>query len=153
MFVVITLVDGKSTSTASSREGTATFSTPTVVHFCSALLTSAVLSAPWRSLTHAAAAIALIGLFGIAYVLRAAGRARHMTKYRPQLDDWIWYAVLPAIAYAAAATSALFLPIAPTEASFGLAGATMLLIVIGIRNAWDIVTYLAIDMGDRTESD
>jgi hypothetical protein len=34
---------------------------------------------------------------------------------------------------------------ASTASLFVLAGATMMLIFIGIHNAWDVVTYLAIE--------
>ncbi|MBV8117920.1 MAG: hypothetical protein JOZ01_08060, partial [Candidatus Eremiobacteraeota bacterium] len=51
MFVVITLVMGTQRLTQ-SRDGVSTFSTPTVVHFCSALFVSALLAAPWHALTY-----------------------------------------------------------------------------------------------------
>ncbi|MEA2665035.1 MAG: hypothetical protein QOI11_1979, partial [Candidatus Eremiobacteraeota bacterium] len=67
MFVVITLVAGDRARTAS--DGISTFSTPTVVHFCAALLVSLVLSAPWRSLAHLGTLLAFIGLWGVGYAL------------------------------------------------------------------------------------
>jgi len=47
---------------------------------------------------------------------------------------------LPCLAYGAIALAAV-----PVQALFILAGGVMLLIFIGIRNAWDSVTYIAID--------
>jgi hypothetical protein len=102
MFVVITLVAGDRSRTTS--DGVSTFSTPTVVHFCAALFMSMVLSAPWRSLAHLSTLLAAAGIAGIAYALlliyRIGYRLRHEV-YSPQLDDWLWYAVLPLAAYAA----------------------------------------------------
>ncbi|MBV8197401.1 MAG: hypothetical protein JO263_04660, partial [Candidatus Eremiobacteraeota bacterium] len=47
------------------------------------------------------------------------------------------------VAYAAILLGSIGLAFAPAPALFALAGATTLLIFIGIRNAWDVVTFLA----------
>lgn len=77
---------------------------------------------------------ALIGLCGVAYVLRVMHRTRRLTIYTADLEDWTWYAILPLVAYAAL----------PGQALFVLAGGVVLLTFIGIRNAWDSLTYIAI---------
>ena len=41
---------------------------------------------------------------------------------------------------------------APTQALFALAGANLLLIFIGIHNAWDVVTYIAIQLPEDPSS-
>ncbi|MDB5040932.1 MAG: hypothetical protein JWN27_1658 [Candidatus Eremiobacteraeota bacterium] len=150
MFVVITLVAGDRTRT--THEGVATFSTPTVMHFCAALLVSAILSAPWLSLTHVAAVLGLVGLCGVVYVTRVLQRTRRLTEYRPGIDDWVWFAILPSIAYVAILAAAILLPSVPTQALFALAGANLLLIFIGIHNAWDVVTYIAIQLPEEPSS-
>jgi hypothetical protein len=73
MFVVVTLVSGLETIRR-SPDGVATYSTPTVAHLCIALLGSAVLSAPWQSLAHAGALLALAGLYGVIYVIILSDR-------------------------------------------------------------------------------
>jgi hypothetical protein len=144
MFVVITLVAGDRSRTTIT--GTETFSTPTVVHFCAALLMSLVLSAPWRSLVHLSAILAVVGAFGVAYglllVYRIGYRLQHEV-YKPGLDDWLWYAILPLIAYAGLLGAALWLRAGATEAFVALAACSGLLIFIGIHNAWDVVTFIA----------
>src|ERR1700674_4447016 len=80
MFVVITLVVGLERSKR-TPDGIATFSTPTVVHFCVALVISAILSAPWHSLAQVGTALGLTGLYGIVYVLRVFRRTRRLTVY------------------------------------------------------------------------
>ncbi|MEA2689165.1 MAG: hypothetical protein QOD51_1772, partial [Candidatus Eremiobacteraeota bacterium] len=70
-------------------------------------------------------------------------RLRHEV-YAPELDDWLWYAVLPLAAYAAIFAAALWLRAGAAEALVAIAAAVMLLIFIGIHNAWDVVTYLAV---------
>jgi hypothetical protein len=150
MFVVITLVAGD--RSRSTHEGISTFSTPTVLHFCAALLVSAILSAPWRSLVHAAVLLGLTGLFGVVYVCRVMMRTRRLTVYRPGIEDWVWYAIVPLVAYAAIVVAALLLPWAPTETLFVLGGANVLLIFIGIHNAWDVVTFLAVNFDGEPSS-
>ena len=99
MFVVITLVRGE--ERASAHDGIATFSTPTVMHFCAALFVSAILCAPWPSLVYVAVIVGLVGCYGILYLARVALRAKRLTKYTADLEDWMWYTVLPLLAYGA----------------------------------------------------
>lgn len=144
MFVVITLVTGEIRSQPQSGDGIAAFSTPTVVHFGASLLVSATLSAPWSRLAYPGTLLALLGAAGILYILRLAFLAKRLTTYSPDRQDWIWYTILPTLAYAAILAGALYLFGVPADAMFALGGGVMLLIFIGVRNAWDIVTYLAI---------
>lgn len=144
MFIVITLVTGTE-RLARSQDGISTFSTPTVVHFGAALLVSAILTAPWHSLVHPAALLGLAGLCGVVYILRVMSRTRRLTgTYNPDLEDWASYTILPFVAYGAILAGAIFLPRTPVDALFALAGGIVLLIFIGIHNAWDIVTFIAI---------
>lgn len=146
MFVVISLVASRGRM-EDARDGIAAFSTPTVMHFASTLLISAVLIAPWRSLVHAGAVTALIGLYGVAHILRVVHRTRRLTAYTADLEDWLWYAVLPFVGYEAVSAGAIALVATPAQALFVLAGGVVLLIFIGIRKAWDVVTYIAIERG------
>ncbi|HET8998767.1 MAG TPA: hypothetical protein VFP86_03900 [bacterium] len=143
MFVVITLVT-RTERAEDTHAGIATFSTPTVMHFAAALLISAVLIAPWRSLVHAGVAVALIGLLGLVYILRVMHRTRRLSFYTADFEDWIWYTILPFVAYGAISAGAIALAAAPVLALFILAGGVVLLIFVGIRNAWDIVTYITV---------
>ncbi len=144
MFVVITLVAGVE-ATRRSPDGLATYSTPTVAHLCIALLGSLVLSAPWHSVAHAGAMLALAGVYGVVYLLVLIDRMRRGAgfTYRPELEDWIWYAALPLLSYITIAVGGVLLMTSPADAMFPLAGALVLLIFIGIHNAWDIVTTIA----------
>jgi hypothetical protein len=64
-FVVISLV-AEPWAQSTSR-GVAAFNTPTVVHFCVALLVSAGLRAPWPTLSHVGLMLTLSGLAGLTY--------------------------------------------------------------------------------------
>lgn len=150
MFVVITLVMRQERSR--TEDGLATFTTPTVLHFCGALLVSATLVAPWRSLVPPATLLALAGLYGVVHVLRVVRRARRLSTYSPDLEDWISYTILPFFSYGAICAGAIALPVIPVQALFALAGGALLLIFIGIRNAWDIVTFIVIGGIDEQPS-
>lgn len=148
MFVVVTLVAGNRErehpeQATAINEGTDAFSTPTVVHFCAAFLVSGVMSAPWPRTGQAALAIACCGVLGVLYVFRVALKTSRVSNYRPGIDDWLWFAIIPLVAYAAIALAGVLVFSVPVAAGFILGGATLLLIFIGIHNAWDIVTYIA----------
>jgi hypothetical protein len=147
-FVVMAMVGER--RGASSPE-IAAFGTPTVLHFCAALLVSALLSAPWTSLFAVAAALGIAGFSGVVYALIVIRRARRQTGYRPQLEDWIWHAALPLLAYAALAGAAVGLPRFVLAALSLIAGASLMLVFIGIHNAWDTITYVAVDLPREAE--
>jgi hypothetical protein len=60
------------------------------------------------------------------------------------LEDWIWHVTLPMVAYALLTVSGVLLDRHETWAPFGVATAVLLLVFIGIHNAWDTVTYVAL---------
>ena len=141
-FVVIALIANlRKLATADTIRA---FGTPTVVHLGEALVVSALMSAPWTSLSRASIALATCGLGGLAYATLAIHRARRQTTYKPVWEDWIWYAVLPYSAYAALAGAALLLR-TTTHAALCVIGAAALgFLLIGIHNAWDTVTHVVV---------
>jgi hypothetical protein len=145
VFVVITLVrDAR--SIRPDEEGMATFTTPIVIHFGAALYVSAVFIVPWRAYGGVAVLVGLCGLYGIVYVSRVIVRTlrlRHDT-YTPDTEDWIWYNFVPLLAYLAILGGSVALIHAPLQALFAIAGGVLLMLFCGIRNAWDVVTYIAI---------
>lgn len=141
-FVVMALV-----TESELRAGTPeidAFGTPNIVHFSAVLLVSAILSAPWPTLSGAATAVGVCGAFGVVYTLIVIRRAGRTTEYKPVLEDWIWHACLPLVAYVVILVGATILPGYHTVSLFGIAGAALLLLFIGIHNAWDTVTYVAV---------
>ncbi len=143
MFVVITLVAGNHTRRSSEAIGA--FGTPTVVHFGTALLVAAILSAPWQALWNAGFLLGLCGLGGIAYIVIVIRRTRRQTDYQPVGEDWLWYVLFPLASYTAFVVAAIVLPINPIPVLFVIAAATALLLFLGVHNAWDSVLYLAIE--------
>ncbi len=148
MFVVATLIAGVRVRVrvSTSSEAFATFNTPNVLHFCAALLVAAILSAPWQALWNAGLLLGLSGLGGMIYVVIVLRRARRQRDYQPVLEDWLWHTVFPLVSYTALLVAAMLLPGHPAPALFVIAAGTVLLLFIGIHNAWDNVTYIALEL-------
>lgn len=139
-FVVITLIAG--TPAARTLEsGSAAFATPTIVHFGAVLLLAAILNVPWHGIKRAAISWGLLGLAGTIYMVIVARRMQMHKAYKPVAEDWLFYFLLPLGAYAVLAASACVVRFNARVALFAVAAATLLLLFVGIHNAWDAVTY------------
>ena len=144
-FVVIALI-AELRQRGSTGHEIAAFGTPTVVHFCVALLVSATLSAPWTRLLAPAVVVGLTGLAGLAYAAIVIRRARSTTNYKPVFEDWLWHAALPVVAYALLVAAGVGLTDdAPHPALYAVGASILLLVFIGIHNAWDTVTYITLN--------
>ncbi len=139
-FVVMTLIAER--TPPHSAEAAPAFATPTIVHFGAVLLLSAVQSAPWQDVTFVAAILGLMGLVGVVYIINVARKMRAQTAYQPEFSDWLHYATLPLAAYSMLALSAFTALSYTSEALFGIGAAALLLLFIGIHNAWNSVDYL-----------
>ncbi|HMG71344.1 MAG TPA: hypothetical protein VK544_09545 [Gemmatimonadaceae bacterium] len=149
-FVVMALVNESSAPKDPSLIDT--FGTPTVVHFCAVLLVSAVLSAPWPHLLGAAITTGITGAAGTVYSIIVVRRARSGLSYKPEMEDWIWHCALPLIGYATLLVSSIALPSYHVPALFGVGVFSLLLLFIGIHNAWDTVTYVTVRMNPPAPS-
>jgi len=144
-FVVITLIAERPTTPVAS----AAFGTPTVVHFGTALFLSALERVPWHAITFVAVLWGLVGLSGIVYAAVVIRRIRVQTHYKPDYEDWFFYALLPLTAHVMLVVSACAAPFHTREALFGVGAGTLMLLFIGIRNAWDSIFYLLVSGRDR----
>jgi hypothetical protein len=138
-FVVMTLVAANPPKGVS--EGSAAFSTPTVVHFSAVLLLSALVRIPWETVGSAAVAWGVLGLCGLIYALSITRRMHTQSVYQPVFEDWLFHALLPIAAYAVLGVSALAAVSSTRDALFGIGTAALLLLFTGIHNAWDAVAY------------
>lgn len=146
-FVVQTLIASDSLRPlvgSDPESGIAAFGTPTVVHFSLALLISAVLSAPWTDYSGLREALGVIGAGALVYSIVVLRRTHRQENYAPAIEDWIWHVLLPAAANLAILVAAVVLHRGATGPLFVVAGATLLLVCVGIHNAWDSVTYMLI---------
>jgi len=145
-FVVITLVG----QTGRARgETLSAFGTPNVVHFCSSLLVSSILSMPWRGPWTPGIALTVTGILGDLYALIVMIRAhRQRPYYEPVFEDWLWHTILPAVAYTMILVGGVLLP-RSANVLFVIGPATLMLVFIGIHNAWDTVTYVITGGADQ----
>ncbi|MFL5803937.1 MAG: hypothetical protein ACJ8CR_19610 [Roseiflexaceae bacterium] len=134
-----------------SSSTTRAFATPTIVHFCAVLFISAILSAPWSALSSAALALGACGVAGFVYAVMVVRHTRRQKDYVPVLEDWVWHGALPLIAYAALLGAAVFLQGNPAPSLFVIGGTALLLLFVGIHNAWDSVVYIALLRRQRSE--
>jgi hypothetical protein len=138
-FVVVTLI--ADSPALRVPEGVAAFATPTIVHFGVVLLLSAVVSVPWHNIATVSVVWGLVGLSGIVYAVIVSRRLRVQTIYQLVFEDWLSHVLLPFAAYAMLAGSAYVAHSHGRPALFVVGAATLLLLFVGIHNAWDVVTY------------
>src|SRR5436190_6432440 len=150
MFVVIALMP----ATNRPRDAAAldAYATPTIVHFCGVLIVSAFATIPRHTLDSLRACLVITGGVGIVYALVAIARSLRQRSYTPQLEDWIWHAILPVLAYVSLFISSLFVLRASEEALTGVAASALMLLFIGIHNAWDAAVWMT-TAGGETEDE
>ena len=139
-FVVIALISDMSVSGADIK-ASAAFGTPNVVHFAMALLISAIMVVPWDAMSAVALVWGIIGGVGVIYALVVGRRMLTQTAYKAVLEDWLFHLVLPLAAYATPLVGAILVNAHPRCSLFAVAAASLLLLFIGIHNAWDTVTW------------
>jgi hypothetical protein len=139
-FVALALIADLPIVRGAGQAGAA-FSTPNVIHFAIVLLLAAVGSAPWHGIAIVAGLWGLVGLTGLVYAAIVARRLRVQTIYHPVFEDWLFHVLLPFAAYAMLTVSAYVAFSDARPALFLVGAAALLLLFVGIHNAWDIVTY------------
>lgn len=140
MFVVVTL--GPHVISSRGSSGVREFVTPTVVFFSTVLVVSALMTAPAVSSGLLGGLLGAGASGGFAYLIATKG---HKTWSESELDklDWFWYVGLPLASYLLILAAAIAIWMQRTIGLELLGGAVILLLVIGIRNAWDLVLWMA----------
>jgi len=62
----------------------------------------------------------------------------------PPLTEWVWHACLPLVAYTCLPAAGVTTWWHPAPALYVVAAAALLLLFIGIHNAWDAALWMAI---------
>ena len=145
-FVVLTLL-GEARQ-ARRKDTISAFGSPNVVHFCAALLVASILSAPWSAMRNAGVAIAAFGGLGVVYSAVVIGRAHRQQGYKPVFEDWLWHTILPLLSYSTLFVTGATLNWSSADALFVVGAAVLLLVFIGIHNAWDTVMYVVLERGE-----
>jgi hypothetical protein len=114
------------------------FITPSAVHLGSVLVGSAILTAPTLTPVSLAILLGAGGVGGAVYCIIVATRIWHM---KLDLDDRWFYVALPIMAYATMATAAIMACTRDEPTFETLAVALVSLLVIGMRNTWDMASF------------
>jgi hypothetical protein len=143
MFVAASI--GSSYFNAEREAGLHAFLTPTVLHFAAVLIACLVVIAPSHGQMSLGAALSVGSILGVAYSGRVWMRMRRH-NFAIDLVDRLWYLAAPVTSYLlmAAAAAIQFLQF---DARIGLdllAVALVLLLLLGIRNAWDMTVWVAV---------
>jgi hypothetical protein len=141
MFVVVALTSERR-RLAGDSSALDSYATPTVVHFCAALLLAAVVTTPRQTPHSLGACILLMGLLGLVYNSIVLVRQRRQSAYQPVLEDWIWHTILPFVAYGGLLVTGIYVRRDVEPALYAIGAAELLLLFIGIHNAWDAAVYI-----------
>ncbi len=142
LFVVVTLTAGIERSSA--LRGTSVYMTPVLFHFAVVLAGSGVALAPRQLPLVQAALFGVLALCGFAHAVRVMILIpRRPSGDEPHWSDFWCYGAAPALIYAGLAAAALKVFHRTAHAPDAVALALLLLLLMAIRNAWDLVTWLA----------
>jgi hypothetical protein len=85
------------------------------------------------------------GIAGLLYVASITWKiVRRVSDYLPVLEDWVFNVILPAVCYGVLLATGLIVAARPEVALYGVAAASVLLLVTGIHNAWDIAVWMSL---------
>jgi cytochrome bd-type quinol oxidase subunit 2 len=139
-FVVIALsADAKRVN----ETGLRAFVTPTIVHFGTVLALAAYLSMPHQTVLSLSLGLGAAGAAGILYVAVIAAAIWRIASdsYTPVREDWVWNVILPSTAYGVLLLSAFLIWHKADASMYGIAAVSVLLMFIGIHNAWDVAVW------------
>lgn len=145
MFVVVSIASGL---VKGSELTSRIFVTPTIVHLAFVLMSCAFTLVPSVNRLTFGATVGVAGIVFLGY----AGRNMFHIRRRGALEwsDHLWYGICPVIAYLLLIVGALLVLEAAQSAVETLGVALALLVISGIRNAWDLILFfLERQGGDR----
>jgi hypothetical protein len=130
------------TSNWSRRAALRVFLSATVVHFTSVLCVSLCVLAPLPGVLVFGCLVAAIGCVGMIYCgIVVLDSVRDGLAKQIDWDDRIWYAGLPIVGYLVISGSGVADAMQIEDAELVLTGAIVVLLIAGIRNAWDITVW------------
>jgi len=129
--------------TQDHEAGLKAFITPTLVHFAAILVACLLIIAPFASVALLGAVLAVEAIVGVAYSVNVLLHIRrHAIASSLLLVDRVWYAAIPIVAYAVFAGAAAALTRGALTSLVVLASGLGLLLLAGIRNAWDMALWI-----------
>jgi hypothetical protein len=140
MFVAASI--GAGVFTRDHQIGIRSFLSPTVVHFSAALIICLLASMPTQTWPRLGALQTGTGAIGLVYSAWNWRMMKHGIIAEIDLVDRIWYASLPLGAYLLVIAAGVEFWQPPAQSLDLLASALILLLLIGIRNAWDMTLWI-----------
>lgn len=142
LFVVVTL-NAEATDAGRREDGSRLFLTPVVFHFAMVFLVSTLVLMPDVDTPILALGVAAVGIVGLIFVGFALSRLIFGRFPVPHWTDYVYYGALPFVLYAALLACGIGLWTGAAFGIHGLAVTALALLFLGIRNAWDLATWLA----------
>lgn len=121
------------------------FLTPTLVHLATILLGSGLMLVPGLEAPSLLVPVTAGALAGLAYSGLVALR---LLRRRIDLGDRVWYAVVPFAGYGAMLAAAVLIARWSPASLDALAVSLAVLLVAGIRNAWDLILFFVVQPRD-----
>jgi hypothetical protein len=142
LFVVATL--NTHASRTQARQASTVYMTPIIFHYAMVLVLGAMAMVPELSQTTVASLVTLAAAVGLVHgaVILILFRKLHYPE-NPHWSDVWWYVAGPWAVYVGLAGVAALFWNGNEWAAKAQAAALVVLLLIGIRNAWDLVTWLA----------
>ena len=141
LFVAVSIGTSVLTPDPESRRNTSTYLSPVVFHYANLLFLSLIALIPTQTWESFALVIGVAGAGSVIYSIVIAVRVHRNSM--SDLADRLCYGAIPALCYATGPVTALFLLEEKPAGLNVLAGGALLLLVINIRNAWDLMISLA----------
>lgn len=142
IFVVITLMHDRSRS--SVLAGSKLYMGPIVLHMSFLLVLSGAALAPGVTRGQFAAIAGVCAAWGLARGLWSTFGIRGLrAEDQPHWTDIWFYGIIPSLIYALLGAVALALWQGAAWAEQGVAAVAVALILLSVRNEWDLVTWLA----------
>ena len=142
LFIVATLSSGRDPE--QTHRGSAIYTTPTVYNLAVVLLVSALAMAPEVNGMLVGCVLGALGLVGLYYCGWIGWRIRHADWGEPpHWSDFWFYGAAPFTVYLGFVACALLAWLDRPMAAGWTAVVLMLMLLSAIRNAWDLVTWLA----------
>ncbi len=141
LFVAVSIGTSVLTPEPDSRRNTATYMSPVVFHYANVLFLSLIALVPTQTWDSFAVVIGVASVGSVGYSIVIAVRV-HRNPIS-DLPDRLCYGIIPMVCYATGSIVAFLLFEEKAAGLNLLAGAALLLLVINIRNAWDLMISLA----------
>jgi hypothetical protein len=122
------------------RKGLAEFTAQTVINFTLALVASLIALSP-AELKIGGAVLLVPGILGLSNALRFWRRMHLIEGYEPVSTDWLFYGLLPVVGHLLLIGAAASLIAIAGWAVVMLAAALALLVVLCIRNSYDLTIW------------